>query len=207
MVLVRMSHVGNFILGVIRRAPLPWALAIGVLAGLVMDVTVNAGNYPVDPELRQLLLGPFGLISGSVAAVAAFGLTLGLTSRGSVGGKIGWALATVVLILVSIAVVLWIVGFTLYPLTLEGAWIYPLGFVPLLAAAFVAARLSATLAWVIGTLALGLFASLMLAAIRWESPVFIEALLLYLLAALMLVGAVLAGLRVVNRGGRRSGLL
>lgn len=202
-----MSLVGNSMLGVVRRAPLPWSLAIGALAGLVVDVTVNAGNYPVDPELRELLLGPFGLISGSVAAVAAFGLTLGLTSRGSVGSRIGWALATMILVVFSIAVVLWIVGFTLYPLTLEGAWIYPLGFVPLLAAAFVAARLSATLAWVIRALALGLFASLMLAAIRWESPVFIEALLLYLLAALMLVGAVFAGLRVVNRGSRRSGVL
>lgn len=68
-------------------------------------------------------LGPWGLVYGGVAFVAAFGLTLIVLASGL--RRLGWSSLAVAAMLLSIGSWSWIVGWGVPPTTLEGLWMWP----------------------------------------------------------------------------------
>lgn len=123
------------------------AVLIGLGVGLAVVIFVNYGIYVLDVTWPPHLTGFWGLFYGAFAAPAAFGLSLMWMNRGGrashpeeqASSSRRWAatgrwIAAIVLIAFSALVIWFIWAWGLSLATLEGAWIYPLGFVPLIAA-------------------------------------------------------------------------
>jgi hypothetical protein len=115
------------------------AFAIAILVGLTVDALVNAGVYVLDLTWPPHLTGFWGLLYGGFATPVAFGLALMFLNRGrrTSHSSVGRWIAAIVLTLFGLLVLYWISLWGFQPWTLEGAWIYPLGFVPLFGAAWV----------------------------------------------------------------------
>ena len=79
--------------------------------------------------------GFWGLFYGSFVTVITFGIALMVQGRKTGrGSRIGRAIAVAGLVIFGALVAMWIAAWGLTPLSLEGAWIYPLAAVPLVAA-------------------------------------------------------------------------
>jgi hypothetical protein len=174
------------------------ALAIAIFVGLTVDALVNAGVYVFDLTWPPYLTGFWGVFFGAFATPVAFGLALMFLSRpkGTRRPSVGRWIAAVTLALFGALVLYWISWWGFMPWTLEGAWIYPLGFVPLFAASWVLLRgnprTRAAGRW-LGAATLTLLAA---AAFYWISfagvvPWSLMGLWTYPLALLSLVGAVM----------------
>jgi hypothetical protein len=114
---------------------------VGLLVGAAVTVSVNAAVEVGDLIwTRELFLGFWGLLYGSLSAVIAFGLALAFTSRSSRSGKVGWVIAALTSAIFGGLVVTFVVAWRLSPWTLEGAWIYPLAVLPLAGSVYCVGR-------------------------------------------------------------------
>ena len=116
------------------------AASIGLVVGAAVDAISNAAlSPPWDLKWPPNLTGFWGVVYGSFAAAVAFGIALWVFNRSfSRPASIGRWIAALTLGLFGLVVVLWIAMWGVPPLSLEGAWMYPLAAVSLIAAVAVA---------------------------------------------------------------------
>ncbi len=111
------------------------AAVIAAIVGLTVDAVANGLLYaPFDIRWPPNITGFWGVVYGSFAAVITFGLTLWRLGRGRKHARAGRVIAVVALGLFGLAAAWWIVMWRVPLASLEGAWMYPLAVVPLIAA-------------------------------------------------------------------------
>jgi hypothetical protein len=99
------------------------AAAIALGAGLI---TMGVTNYVV---YLGGFTGFWGLFFGSFVAVIAFGVGLALASTSSQRSFVGRVVAAIACFLLAALVAWWIAAWGVPVMSLEGAWLWPLGIV------------------------------------------------------------------------------
>ena len=99
------------------------ATAVALGAGLT---TMGVTNYVI--YLGEFT-GFWGLFFGSFVAVFSFGVSLALASTSSQRSFLGRALAAIACFLLAALVAWWVAAWGVPVMSLEGAWLWPLGIV------------------------------------------------------------------------------
>jgi hypothetical protein len=108
------------------RALLP--VMIASITGVVVMVIANQVGHGGDLLSPMEYLAPKGVVIASVTALAVFGVARLLSS--SAGARSwGWLLAAILSGVFGLLVLNWNVMWGVPPLTLEGAWLWPLAIV------------------------------------------------------------------------------
>jgi hypothetical protein len=108
----------------------PIAWLIGSLVGIGVMVAVNQAGHGGDLLNVGQYLAPKGVLFGLLAALVALG-GMDLLIRSSPVRRWSLLLAALVTGLFSLLVINWNLMWGVPPLTLEGAWLWPLAVVPL----------------------------------------------------------------------------
>jgi hypothetical protein len=107
----------------------PRAASRVVVAGLVGALVGGAVALVTGHYLDHRLVGPWGVFSGTLAFLAAFGVTLARLS-GPLQRRLGYLVLALAPGLLSAGVWLFIVAERVPPLTSSGAWLWPLAVCP-----------------------------------------------------------------------------
>lgn len=105
-------------------------LSTVTVSGLIGLGVASAVALIVSRVIEFQVLGPWGVLYGTLAFIASFGIAMAVSGR----RRLGWGAVAIAAGALAAGAWWWVVAWDIAPFTLEGAWLWPLAMVSTFAA-------------------------------------------------------------------------